>query len=92
MFGGIGMQEILLILLIVLLVFGAKRLPELGQAMGKGIREFKRGVSDIEEEFKNEPRAKKPEAREEPRRLASTDESREPSRVEVVHDEEQAKS
>jgi sec-independent protein translocase protein TatA len=54
MFGGIGMQEILVILLIFLLVFGAKRLPELGQALGKGIREFKRSVSDIEDNLKDE--------------------------------------
>jgi sec-independent protein translocase protein TatA len=54
MFGGIGMQEILVILLIFLLVFGAKRLPELGQALGKGIREFKRSVSDIEDGLKDE--------------------------------------
>ena len=59
MFGGIGMQEILVILLIFLLVFGAKRLPELGQALGKGIREFKRSVSEIEDNLKDErPRAR----------------------------------
>ncbi len=67
MFGGIGMQEILIILVIFLLVFGAKRLPELGQAMGKGIREFKRSVSDIEEELKTESPAAKHLPREEPR-------------------------
>ncbi|MBA2565230.1 MAG: twin-arginine translocase TatA/TatE family subunit [Gemmatimonadetes bacterium] len=67
MFGGIGMQEILIILVIFLLVFGAKRLPELGQAMGKGIREFKRSVSDIEEELKAESPAPKHLPREEPR-------------------------
>ena len=60
MFGGIGMQEILVILFIFLLVFGAKRLPELGQAMGRGIREFKRSVSDIEEDLKGE--ASRPKA------------------------------
>ncbi len=71
MFGGIGMQEILIILFIFLLVFGAKRLPELGQAMGKGIREFKRSVSDIEDELKNEPRPRRVEGgtREEPKPL-----------------------
>ncbi len=37
----------MLILLIVLLVFGAKRLPEMGAAMGKGIREFKRNISEV---------------------------------------------
>ncbi|HSE53871.1 MAG TPA: twin-arginine translocase TatA/TatE family subunit, partial [Gemmatimonadales bacterium] len=42
MFGNLGMPEILLILVVVLLVFGAKRLPEVGSSIGKGIREFKR--------------------------------------------------
>jgi sec-independent protein translocase protein TatA len=38
------------IMVVLLLVFGAKRLPELGSGLGKGIREFKRSVSDIKEE------------------------------------------
>jgi len=42
----IGWQEILVILLIVLLLFGAKRIPELARGLGKGIREFKRGMKD----------------------------------------------
>ena len=54
MFGQIGMQEILLILFILLLLFGAKRLPELGQSLGKGIREFTRGVSEIKEDLEEE--------------------------------------
>lgn len=56
MFGSVGMQEVILILFILLLLFGAKRLPELGQSLGKGIREFKRGISEIQEEIdKDEP-------------------------------------
>lgn len=54
MFGSLGMQEILLILFILLLLFGAKRLPELGQSLGKGIREFKRGVTEIKGEIERE--------------------------------------
>lgn len=46
MFSNIGMPEILLILLICLLLFGAKRLPEMGSSIGKGIREFKRSITD----------------------------------------------
>lgn len=46
MFSNLGMPEILLILVVVLLVFGAKRLPEVGASLGKGIREFKRSFSD----------------------------------------------
>ena len=44
----LGFSELLVILLIVLLVFGAKRLPEMGAAMGKGIREFKRNIKDVQ--------------------------------------------
>lgn len=51
MFGSLGPGEIILILVVLLLVFGAKRLPELGSALGKGIREFKSSVKDIEGEL-----------------------------------------
>ncbi len=44
--GNLGFTEIMIILVVVLLVFGAKRLPEIGASMGKGIREFKRSLSD----------------------------------------------
>lgn len=50
-FGGLGIWEVLLILLVLLLVFGPRRLPELGGALGKGIREFKRSVTDIRSEI-----------------------------------------
>ena len=43
----LGFSEILLILVIALLVLGAKRLPEMGASMGKGIREFKRSLSEV---------------------------------------------
>ena len=46
MFGNLGMSEILLIMLIVLLLFGAKRIPEIAGSMGKGIREFKKNIND----------------------------------------------
>ena len=44
--GNLGFSEIMIILVVVLLVFGAKRLPEIGASMGKGIREFKRSLSE----------------------------------------------
>lgn len=44
--GNLGLPEILLILVVVLLVFGARRLPEIGASFGKGIREFKRSLSE----------------------------------------------
>jgi sec-independent protein translocase protein TatA len=49
--GGFGMGEMIFIFLIVLLLFGAKRLPEIGSSLGKGIREFKSSVKDIQSEL-----------------------------------------
>ena len=46
--GRIGLPELLIILAIVVLIFGANRLPELGRGIGKGIRNFKDGMKDEE--------------------------------------------
>ena len=46
---GIGMQELLVILLIVVIIFGAKRLPELSSSLGKAIRNFRRSMSEPDE-------------------------------------------
>ncbi len=46
---GIGMQELLIILVLVLIVFGAKRLPEIGGGLGKAIRNFKQGATEPDE-------------------------------------------
>jgi sec-independent protein translocase protein TatA len=51
----IGFSELMLILVVVLLLFGAKRLPEVGSSIGKGIREFKRSLSDIQDTISNHP-------------------------------------
>ncbi len=48
---GLGGQELVLILLIILLLFGAQKLPELAKGLGKGMKEFKKAQSEIEEEF-----------------------------------------
>ena len=47
--GPFGITEILIVLVIVLLIFGAKRLPEIGSSLGKGIRSFKSSVTGEEE-------------------------------------------
>ena len=47
MLGNLGFSELAVILVICLVLFGAKRIPEIGSSIGKGIREFKRGVSEI---------------------------------------------
>ncbi len=49
--GSIGMPELIVIFLVVLLLFGSKRLPELAQGLGKGIREFKKATSDLKSEL-----------------------------------------
>ena len=49
MFGNLGFGELMIIMVIVLVLFGAKRVPEISASFGKGIREFKRNVSDIEQ-------------------------------------------
>jgi sec-independent protein translocase protein TatA len=48
MFGNIGMTELMIILVIVLVLFGAKRIPEISASFGKGIREFKKNVNEVE--------------------------------------------
>jgi len=50
---GLGPWELLLVFLAILLLFGAKRLPEIAQGMGKGIKEFKRAMKDTTDEIKN---------------------------------------
>lgn len=51
MFGNIGAPELLLIFLVVLLVFGAKRIPEIARGLGRGIREFKEATREISREI-----------------------------------------
>jgi sec-independent protein translocase protein TatA len=55
MFGGLGMGELIVIFMVVLLLFGAKRLPEIGSSLGKGIREFKGSLRELEGELKVPP-------------------------------------
>lgn len=52
MFGKIGITELIIILLIVLLIFGAAKLPALGKALGRAIKEFKKGAKEPEKPSK----------------------------------------
>lgn len=56
--GGLGMQEVLLIALVVLLFFGGKKIPELMKGLGKGVRSFKDGMNNMEKEIEEEPEKK----------------------------------
>jgi sec-independent protein translocase protein TatA len=66
-FGNFGFTEMLMLLVIVLVLFGARRVPEIGASIGKGIREFKRNISDVDRQIR-EP---EPETRHE--RIAAAD-------------------
>ena len=64
MFENIGFGELLVILVVVLVLFGAKRIPELAKGLGKGISEFKKGLKDVEDEINsNDTKETKTEAR-----------------------------
>ncbi len=51
--GNIGAPELILILILVLIFFGPKKIPEIAQGLGKGIREFKKATQELEEEVKD---------------------------------------
>jgi len=48
---GLGTQELIVIFMVLLLIFGGKKLPELAKGLGKGIREFKKATSEIEQDM-----------------------------------------
>jgi sec-independent protein translocase protein TatA len=55
MLAGIGTYELLIVLGIVILLFGARRLPELGKSLGDGIREFRKSTRNLAQDEKKEP-------------------------------------
>ena len=54
LFGNLGTTEIILIVFVVLLLFGGKKIPELMRGMGKGVRSFKQGMNDMTDEIKKD--------------------------------------
>jgi sec-independent protein translocase protein TatA len=54
MFGDLGITEILIILLVILIFFGAKKIPDIAQGFGKGIKEFKKAIKDVNENDKKD--------------------------------------
>ncbi len=53
-FGNIGLTELIVILAVVLLLFGAKRIPEVMRSFGKGVSEFKRGIKELENDIQTD--------------------------------------
>jgi len=62
MFGSIGMPELILIFVVALLVFGPKKLPELGKSLGRGLAEFKKASEDLKKTIEDEIEQGKHEA------------------------------
>ncbi len=54
MFGNLGATEIILILLVILIFFGARKIPELAQGLGKGMREFRKAAREIQDDIQEE--------------------------------------
>ena len=77
MFGSIGMPELIIILVIALIIFGPRKLPELGKSLGRSLNEFKRASQDLqntlEQEIKLEEQKDQARARQEPPSTSSTD-------------------
>jgi sec-independent protein translocase protein TatA len=56
MFGSVGMPELLIIMVIALMIFGPRRLPELGRAVGQTINEFRKGANNLRESVEDDVR------------------------------------
>ncbi len=74
--GNIGVSELLVLFFIVLLFFGAKRIPEVAKALGKASREFKKARDGVMEEFEQETQELKKEPAEEATEKSSCDEKK----------------
>jgi sec-independent protein translocase protein TatA len=74
MFGSIGMPELIIILVIALIIFGPRKLPELGKSLGRSINEFKRASADLQNTLEQE--IKLEEQKEQKEQKQATDESR----------------
>ncbi len=61
--GNLGGGEIVLIAMVILLLFGGKKIPELMRGLGKGVKSFKDGMNDLEEEITTEPEKKTEETK-----------------------------
>ena len=82
-FGNIGFMELMVILVIVLVLFGARRVPEIGASIGKGIREFKRNISEADQQIREPIRDALNESRASDRLPTGDQQTRQPEVEEV---------
>ena len=76
---GMGHWEILIIFVVILLIFGAKRIPEMAQGLGKGIREFRTAMRDVQEEIDVNPPANQKAQQPPTQTVAQSDEMEKPT-------------
>lgn len=65
LFGPVGPTELILIILIIVIIFGARKLPELGKSLGEGIKNFRKSISSRERENESPPEKPQPPTKEE---------------------------
>jgi len=65
LFGPIGPTELLLVVLIIIIIFGARKLPELGKSLGEGIKNFRKSISSKDKENESPPEKPEPTAKKE---------------------------
>jgi sec-independent protein translocase protein TatA len=65
LFGPVGPTELILIILIIVIIFGARKLPELGKSLGEGIKNFRKSISSKEKENETPPEKPQPPTKEE---------------------------
>jgi len=78
---GLGMGEMIIALVIILLLFGARRIPEIAGSIGKGINQFKRSVSDVEKSVTDSDTSFRPELRKTEPPVRVDDPTAEPKRL-----------
>ena len=71
MLGNIGVTEIMLLMVVVLLLFGAKRIPEIAGSFGKGIKEFKKNMTDVQRDISDSVRDERVAPARDPQSLAA---------------------
>jgi TatA/E family protein of Tat protein translocase len=79
MFGSIGMPELVIIFVIALIIFGPKKLPELGRSLGRSLNEFKRASNELKNTLEEEVRMEEQKERDEKEKVAASERAAAPT-------------